>query len=117
MICWLKVNALHKSVAPDLRSALLSTMAASAAEKMLADDEGGPLLVQFTLMASPIVARCRLLHNTSERHDSYVDDLTCPHPWTRNGSSARTHAIRHDSGAGPYVHCGFASMRGRRFGC
>ena len=48
------MKALRRSVALDLGSALVSTMAQPAAEKMLADEEGCPLLVLFNLMASPI---------------------------------------------------------------
>ena len=36
-------------------------MAESAAQKLLADDEGCPLLVLLNLMASPIFCMCRLL--------------------------------------------------------
>jgi hypothetical protein len=54
-------------------------MAQSVAETILADEEGPPLLVLLNLMASPIFGMLWLLDNTTDRHDSYVDDRTYPH--------------------------------------
>ena len=45
-------------------------MAATAAEKILADEEGHPLLASFDLMAPSIFSVLRTLRNASERRNS-----------------------------------------------